>query len=317
MLNAVLEQPQAVRFLDRVREGALTSPLLLVGPEGTGRKFAVRNLTQEMFCTGTRTEGCPCFDCLQIKQGVHPDYLELGAGEKDIGVDAIREIIEGAMSSPSMAPCRVFLIDGADRMTTAAANALLKTLEEPPRATRFFLLAESPSGVIPTIRSRCGLVVFHPLPEPYVLSKLQQFEPDATKALVYVRMGEGSLGRAIQLWGSGRLTLRDKALNLLRFAKGRDVASVFSLVDSVEKDLPLLLRFTDHLLHDILMLNVAPDKLINLDAMESLRALKVGVADSMWQAVRTEIREARQTYQRVKINLAFHVKAILIQTFSS
>jgi len=317
MLNAVLEQPQAVQFLGRVRDGFFTSPLLLVGPEGTGRKFAVRNLAQEMFCTGTKVEGCACFDCHQIRQGVHPDYLELAAGEKDIGVDAIREILDAAMSTPSMAPCRIFLIDGADRMTAAASNALLKTLEEPPRSTRFFLLAESPSQVIPTIRSRCGLVSFHPLPEPYVLSKLQQFETDATKALVYVRMSEGSLGRAVQLWGSGRLTLRDKALNLLRLSKERDVAGIFSLVDSVEKDLPLLLRFTDHLLHDLFMLNVAADKLINLDVIDALQALRVGVSDSVWQAVRKELREARQAYQRVKINLAFHVKAILLQTFSA
>lgn len=316
MLNAVLEQPQAVRFLDRVREGALTTPLLLAGPEGTGRKFAVRNLTLEMFCTGDKTEGCSCYDCFQLKQGAHPDFVELAAGEKDIGVDVARGIIDQAFTSPSLAPCRVFLIDGADRMTTAAANALLKTLEEPPRTARFFLLAESPAQVIPTIRSRCGLVSFHPLPEPYVLSKLLQFEPDSTKALVYTRMGEGSLGRAVQLWGSGRLTLRDKALSLLRFSLAKDVAGVFSLVDSVEKDLPLMLRFVDHLLHDILMLDVSPDKLINLDAVEAVRALKVGATSSVWQGVRTELRDARLTYQRVKINIAFHVKAILLQTFS-
>lgn len=317
MLSAVREQPQAVRFLTRVRQGALTSPLLLVGPEGTGRRFAIRNLTQELFCSGTGAEDCPCFDCHQLKQGAHPDYLELAAGDKDIGVDAVRDIIDAAYSSPSMAPCRVFLVDGADRMTMAAANAFLKTLEEPPRTTRFFLLAETASQVIPTIRSRCGLVVFRPMPEAYVLSKLQPFEPDPTKALVYTRMGEGSLGRAIQLMGSGRLTLRDKAVSLLRFSVGKDVAGLFSLVDAVDKELLLLLRFTDHLLHDLLMINVAPDKLINLDVSEAIRTLKVGVSDNVWQGLRTELNEVRHVFQRTKINLAFQVKAILVQAFAN
>lgn len=317
MLNAVLEQPLAIRFLTRVRDGGITSPLLLVGTEGTGRRFAVRNLAQEIFCSGTKQEGCTCYDCLQIKQGTHPDYLELAAGEKDIGVDAVREILSAAQDAPSVASCRIFVLDGVDRMTTAAANALLKTLEEPPRTARFFLLAEKASLVIPTIRSRCGVVSFYPLPEPYVLSKLKQFEADATKALVYARLGQGSLGRAVQLWGSGRLALRDKALDLLRLSVRKDIAGIFSLVDSVEKDLGLLLRFTEYLLHDLLMLHVAPDKLINLDALESLEALHVGTPVGVWQGVLKELREVQRQAQRTKINVAFHMKAILVQAFSS
>lgn len=243
--------------------------------------------------------------------------MELSAGEKDIGVDAIRDLTEAASSYPSMARYRVFLVDGADRMTMPAANAFLKTLEEPPSTTRFFLLAESPGAVIPTLRSRCGLVSFRPLPEAYVLSKVQQFEPDPTKALVYTRMGEGSVGRSIQYWGSGRLALRDKALALLRLSQERDVAGLFSLVESAEKELPLLLRFTDHLLHDLLMVLVAPDRLINLDLREAVGTLRQGTDDATWQAIRTRLREARLTFQRVKINLPFHVRSLLVEAFAS
>lgn len=316
MLSTVHEQADAVRFLHRVREGALTSPLLLVGPEGTGRRFAIRNLTRELFCSGTQTEDCPCADCLQIKQSAHPDYQELSATDKDIGVDAIRSVVSASYATPSMSRFRVFLIDGADRMTMPAANAFLKTLEEPPSQTRFFLLAESSNSVLPTIRSRCGLVVFRPLPEAFVLSKLQQFESDPTKALVYARMGEGSLGRSIQFWGSGRLALRDKALNLLRLSSSGDVAGVFTLVDSLDKELPLLLRFVDHLLHDLLMLSVDPSKLINLDAQEALLKLRQGTKVEVWQGVQVRLREIRQTYQRVKINLSFHVKSTLVEAFA-
>ena len=297
-------------------DGALTSPLLLVGPTGTGRKFAVRHLVQDLFCSDSKAADCPCADCFQVRQGCHPDFSEIVAGEKDIGVDAIRAVIYTAYSRPTMARYRVFLIDGADRLTNAAANALLKTLEEPPSSTRFFLLAESLGAVIPTVRSRCGLVTFQALPERYVLSKLHPFEADPTKALVYARMGEGSVGKSIQFWGSGRLSLRDKAFSLLRLSASKDVAGLFALVESVEKELHLLLRFTEHLLHDILMVQIAPEKLINLDLQDALVGLRVGVRDVTWQAIRMQLREARLTHQQVKINLAFHVKSVLTEAFA-
>lgn len=316
MLSAVREQDQAVRFLSRVLEGKITSPLLLVGLDGTGRKFAVRHLVQDLFCSGSREEACPCADCVQVRQNAHPDYVEVVAGEKDIGIEAIRGVIDAAYSNPSMARYRVFLIDGADRLTNPAANAFLKTLEEPPPTTRFFLLAESPSGVMPTVRSRCGMVSFRPMPEAYVLSKVQQFVDDPTKALVYTRMGEGSVGRSIQYMGSGRLALRDKALSALRLSVAKDVAGLFSAVDAVEKELPLFLRFADHLLHDLLMVQVAPDRLINLDLRDALVELGREVSDAVWQNLRQRLREARLTFQRVKINLPFHVKSLLVETFA-
>lgn len=315
MLSAIHEQDEAVRFLSRALDGSFTSPLLLVGTEGTGRRFAIRHLTQELFCQAERTESCPCADCLQVRQNVHPDFVELAATDKDIGIDAIRAVVEAAYSTPSMAPYRVFLVDGADRMTPAAGNSLLKTLEEPPPSTRFFLLAESASAVLPTIRSRCGVVAFRPMSERYVLSKISSFESDSVKALVYTRMGEGSVGRSIQFWGAGRLALRDRALSALRLAVAKDIAGLFSLIGTVEKELPLLLRFTDHLLHDLFMINVAPEKLINLDVSTEIEALKQRRGDAVWQSLRQRLWDVRLTYQRVKINLPFHVKTILVDTF--
>ena len=270
-----------------------------------------------MFCTGeTPSTDCPCADCFQLRQTAHPDYIEVAAGEKEIGVGALREVIAASYSRPAMARYRVFLIDGADRMTRAAANAFLKTLEEPSASTRFFLLAESAEAVIPTIRSRCGLVSFHGLSEKYVLSKLSQFESDPTKALVLARMGEGSVGRSIQFWGSGRLALRDKAFTLLRLSASKDVAGIFALVESLEKELQLLLRFTEHLLHDLLMVHIAPEKVINLDLLEDLVRLRAGVSDMTWQGIRLQLREARITHQQVKINLSFHVKSVLTEAFA-
>lgn len=214
MLSNVQGQDEGVRFLRRVVDGALSDPLLLVGTEGVGRRYSVHEAAKEAFCGGEEDD---CFHCVQIDRGAHPDFVEIRPQDgKEIGVDAIRSVVNQAYSFPVTAKLRFFLIDGVDRMTPAAANALLKTLEEPPRMGRFFLLAEESSRVLATIRSRCGLVRYRPLAEDFVVASLARFEKDGTKALVYARLAEGSLGRAVQLRGSGRLTLRDQVLSILQ-----------------------------------------------------------------------------------------------------
>jgi hypothetical protein len=129
-------------------------------------------------------------------------------------------------------------------------------------------------------------------------------------------MGEGSVGRSLQLWGSGRLALRDKSFALLRASVAQDVAAIFSLVDSLEKELPLSLRFADQLIHDLLMTFVVPDKLINVDLTVELHTLCQKTSASAWQKLRIELRKTQLTFQRTKINLPFHVKTLLLQAFS-
>jgi DNA polymerase-3 subunit delta' len=317
MLKDVREQDEGVRFLRRVVEQRLTSPLLLVGDEGVGRRYSVLQATKEMFCTGSRENNCDCLDCVQVNQNMHPDLVTLvPEGDKDIGVDAIRSLIAMADVCPTTTTHRVVVIDGADRLTTAAANALLKTLEEPPLTTRFFLLAESAERVIPTIRSRCGLVSYHALSEAMVLSVLQQFEPDGAKALVFARLGEGSVGRAVRYWGSGRLVLRDKTFSLIRLALERDLAGLFSAIDSVEKELPQVLLFLSHLLHDMLMVQTDHTRLVNVDMSEEIAATSARVSASVWHAFMGNLHALRVQARATKLFLSFHVKTLFTQALS-
>lgn len=317
MLSDVHEQQEGVRFLRRVVDQQLTSPLLLVGDAGVGRRFSVMQATKEMFCTGTREDRCPCLDCTQLDQGVHPDYLLIAPdGDKDIGIGAIRSMLEEVGTQPTVAAYRIVVIDGADRLTPAAANALLKTLEEPPRLTRFFLLAESQARVIPTIRSRCGLVSYHALSDSLVLSVLHRNDCDPTKALVYARLSEGSVGRAVHYYGSGRLALRDKTFSLIRLALDRDVAGLFSAIDAVEKELPQALRFLTPLLHDLLMVRIDPTRIINLDLSDDLAQVSGRASAAVWQQLEASFRALREQARTTKIVLGFHVKTLFVQALS-
>jgi DNA polymerase-3 subunit delta' len=290
--------------------------MLLVGDSGIGRRFAVTQLAKEIFCTGTRTASCECYQCLQINEGTHPDFTTVAPPtDKEIKVDEIRTIIETASEFPSIAPLRLFLVDGADNMTLPAANAFLKTLEEPSSVARFFLLAERDSHVIPTIRSRCGRVRFQPLPESFVLQKVSELEEDSNKALVYARMGEGSVGRAIQYLGAGRIGLRDKMLSLISAGVRRDLPSIFSIASSVEKELPLGLRFLDHLVHDFLIVRHDPSRMINLDLEEIIKNTREKMSDESWTKLSNGLRALLARYESININLLFHTQALFVEAF--
>lgn len=314
MLDEVREQEEGTYFLRRVVEGHFTSPLLLVGDEGCGRRFSVIQATKELFCSGSRGTGCDCADCVQIDKGVHPDFLMLAPeGDRDIGVDVARSVVALDSTCPTVAPCRIFVVDGADRLTTAAANALLKTLEEPSTTSRWFLLAESSARVLPTIRSRCGIVSYRPLSEALIVSVLQQFEHDPAKALVYARLSEGSVGRAVRYWGSGRLVLRDKTLSLIRLALEKDVAGLFSAIDALEKDLPQVLRFTSQLLRDVLMVRLDTQRVLNLDRQDDLMHLASKADALVWQQLAAGVHALRGVSRSTKVYLPFQVKALFAQ----
>jgi DNA polymerase III subunit delta' len=316
VLSDVQGQEEAVRVLRRVVDGRWTDPLLLIGDEGTGRRFSVIQAIKEVCCQGTRDLECTCRDCTQINFGVHPNVSYLTTiDDKSIKVDTIREMVEAAKVQPTLAPIRVVIVDGVDRLTIEAANAFLKTLEEPPPRTRFFLLAEFDQFVLPTIRSRCGKVSYRPLPEGIVLSVLQRFMVEPGNASIYARMGEGSVGRSLSYSETGRLGLRDRVFGLLQLALAGDLPGLFSAIDSIGQDLPLALRFVEHLLHDVLMISIDPDRLINLDLREGVQRLQAGTDLSSWVQLGQGVREARERYRWTSINLAFRMKALFAEAF--
>jgi DNA polymerase-3 subunit delta' len=296
-------------------EDRFTDPLLLCGEEGVGRRFSALEAVKEVFCQRGRKSGCECPGCLQVREGCHPDLTVILAGADKIKVDTIREAIDLSWIAPTVAPRRFIVIDGADRMTPEAANALLKTLEEPPPLARFLLLCESYHRVIPTIRSRCGKISYRPLADDLVLSVLPQGARGDGKASIYARMGEGSVGRSATYLGTGKLSLRDQVFSLVQSALDRDIAGVFSKIDTIGADLPLALRFIDHLLHDILMAPYDANRMINLDRKEDVLKLSSGAGLLAWVKLGEGARSVWEVYRDTRINLAFHVKALFADTF--
>jgi DNA polymerase III subunit delta' len=170
-LSAILGQERASGLLRRYLETGRVPPgLLFFGEEGIGKETAVRAFTAALLCRSPSGEDAcgRCPDCRLFRAGSHPNLLRVVPETLSISIDEIRRLQEElSLKSFSDRP-RIAWILPADRMTVQAANALLKTLEEPPPAAHLFLVAHRISRLPVTIVSRCQKVPFVPLPTELV-----------------------------------------------------------------------------------------------------------------------------------------------------
>ncbi|KLV08973.1 DNA polymerase III subunit delta' [Photobacterium aquae] len=144
------------QLLDQER---LHHAILLLAPAGSGREALARQLSKTLLCSNGVTEPCGvCHSCRLFEAGNHPDYHQVAPEQagKQIGVDTIRKCTRLAVETSQLGGQRIMQIDFADAMGEAAANALLKTLEEPPAGCQFILMAEALDKLLPTINSRCN-----------------------------------------------------------------------------------------------------------------------------------------------------------------
>lgn len=316
MLAAVRHQSEGVRFLQRFSESALQGPLLLLGPSGVGRKFSAMLAVRQAFCIGSKEPDCGCSSCYQLQKGLHPDLTVLDAsGSEHVKIELVREFLSTVSDYPSSAPFRVFLVDGVDHIKAQQGDVFLKTLEETPALSRFILLAEDKARVLPTILSRCGIVRYQGLPDEFVASVVQRYEEDPTKALVYSRMSEGSVGRAIGYVFAGKMSLRDQALKLLQVGVEKDFYTLFAQVDTMDVDLPEGIRFLNQILHDVLIVGLDPMRVINVDAVPALTNLNKKRHPNIWISLSRKLKELQEQSQTVTINLKFQVKTALSETF--
>lgn len=140
-------------------QGRLHHAVLLVSPPGGGQEVLAKQLAQTVLCQNATSEPCGmCHSCRLFAAGTHPDFHHLAPAQegKQIGVDAVRQCNRWAVETSHLGGNRIILVEQADAMGEAAANALLKTLEEPPAGCQFILLAASLDNLLPTINSRCN-----------------------------------------------------------------------------------------------------------------------------------------------------------------
>ena len=270
---------------------------LLCGPPHVGKMALAINLSQAVNCLEGPGAPCgSCTQCIRIAQGHHADIRVLfpGQGEEGrsprtmIGINDIKETLRRVNLNPYEGSTSVVIINGAESMSEEAANALLKTLEEPPPQVMFLLLTADEDAVLPTVRSRCQSLTLVPLAKDRMVEQLitgHQATPEQAEQLF--RLSRGCLGWAIGALNDSQV-LEQRQADLAkmqetleagletRFTYANEVASLFGSDRDAAKDLlALWLRWWRDLL---LIKEGAEEFLHNSDYAESLKSQASGLS---------------------------------------
>ncbi len=235
-----------------LHQGRLPHALLLSGTQGVGKAGFARQLAASLLCEQPQTTGLACGKCRQcllLAAGNHPDLRMLvpEEGKTQIGIGAVRELVAGNALSVGEGAHRVFIIDPADAMGRAAANALLKTLEEPIQGTLIILLSAKADRLPITLRSRCQCLRFSlPVEQDAVVWVESNVQVLPGQAVQLLRLANGAPLRVPALVENGELERHSRLLEDFVAIAARQ-ASVVPVSEAWLKgyELSSLLRYLD------------------------------------------------------------------------
>ena len=198
VFDGIFGQPRVREFFRAsIASGRVSHAYLFTGPAGSNKTAAAYAFAQAILC---KNHGCrTCDDCKRIERRKHPDvHFYNPEGAQGYLIEQIREIISGVALAPIRAQGKVYILDRVDLLGVSAANAFLKTLEEPMPGVTFILLGRTREGVLPTIVSRCQVVPFRHIPAleaAGILSQKTGVTPQ--QARIAIEACNGSITRAI------------------------------------------------------------------------------------------------------------------------
>jgi DNA polymerase-3 subunit delta' len=265
-----------------LRQGRLPPALLLSGPEGVGKKLLALVSGRALVCERGDGDTCGrCAACGRAARGLHPDLALVEPDGATIKIDRVREVAREIGGRPFEARARAFVIDEAHLLTEQAANALLKSLEEPCPTSHVLLVSAAPQALLPTIRSRCQALRVGSLPPVLLAEHLVKTRGlPADEARLRAVLSGGSLGAALAFEPEAYRGLRDALLALLEALPRQGPLDRMEAAERLAdvEDLALALTALRALLRDVAALGASvPERaVLNADVLPRLKALAAG-----------------------------------------
>ena len=281
--------------------------VLFTGPNGIGKVMVAKVLAAALLCSHEEDRPCGiCPSCQQMSFGSHPDFLQIVPDGANIKIEQIRKLQQEAALAPYSSQRRVCIIDGAELMTTQAANSLLRILEDPPGEIIFILTAANRQMLLTTIISRCMAISFQPLADEVLAQALMVKGYMAEQAEVAARLSGGRMGIALEILAPEGFSLRNQALGIMEGMLEVEMEMVWqtaALLEKMERNEVLqIIRYLTYILRDILLLVTGQGRqlLFNIDVAQELGEL----ADRWNEEQLVKAIKAVETARR-----AFHANA--------
>lgn len=256
----------------------LPHAFLFSGIAGIGKKHFANQFAQALLCLSPNAEGYSCQQCrgchlVQAKS--HPDllYVEPQENGQIIKVDQVRELVEFVGSTSLQNGYRIVIVDPAHAMNLNAANALLKTLEEPGSNTLFILISDRGSRLPATIRSRCQKIEFHKPDKTIALQWMK--ENNIEQAELLLRLAQGAPFKALAFLENDLLAKRNQLYQGLIALTKREMDPLQFAQQWQEIDLAIILNLLQHWIQDLTRMQLTNDDtmMMNVDFQEPLKTL--------------------------------------------
>lgn len=318
--NDIVGQEQIKEHLQNaISSGKISHAYILNGEKSSGKEFIARVFAMALQCEEGGSNPCQeCHSCRQALSDNNPDIIHVSHEKPNtISVDDIRTQINNDVAiKPYSSRYKVYILNEAEKMTTQAQNAILKTLEEPPEYAVIILLTTNVNALLPTILSRCVVLNMKPVADDAVRSFLmsRMHVPDY-KAEVCVAFARGNVGKAKALASSEDFeNVKSEALSLLKYIQDMEL---YEIVSAIKKINEYKLEISDYLdiiaiwYRDVLLFKATND-INHLIFREEITAIRKVAGRSSYEGIEEVIDALDKAKKRLEANVNFDLTMELL-----